>query len=432
MGSMSGIEGARPGGRSEADQALDNALVDPAVHADEERIHQIFADLRAHDPVRWTEPEGYRPFWSLTRHADIMAASRANDVLVNSRRLNLMSRAQEAEAKAASGKYDRMYRTIAHMDNPEHRKYRGVTRDWFMGRAVNALDDQVSVIANHFIDRMAERNGEVFDFAKEIANLYPLRVIMSILGVPAADEPFMLRLTQEFFGAQDPDLKNDAAEGRSFDALPEIFDYFTRLAADCRETPRDDLATVIAQAQIDGTPMGDLETASYYSVVATAGHDTTAASTAGGMLVLMQQPEIVDRLRADPDMLPRTVEEMIRWVSPVKHFLRTAVQDYQIGDITVRKGESIAMFHPSANRDGDVFPDPFRFRPDRTPNRHMAFGFGGHMCLGILLARLEMTVFFREFIKRVDHIELSGDVRRVHANLVGGFKQMPVVCRIRN
>jgi cytochrome P450 len=410
---------------------LDNLLVSPAMHANEEDISDVFLYLRKNAPIHWTEPDNFRPFWTLTRYADIQEVSRTNDVFINSRRLNLLSRDQEALAKRMTGKYHRMYRTIAHMDNPDHREYRRVTRDWFMGKSVKALDGEVTRIANEFIDRMAAHNGEAFDFASEVGNLYPLRVIMSILGVPEGDELLMLRLTQEFFGIEDPDLKPVSGEDEAyFGSLPRIFEYFTAMAGDRRATPRDDLATVIATGQVYNNPIGDLETASYYSVIATAGHDTTAATMTGGLLALLEHPDQFSKLKSDRSLLPKAVEEMFRWVSPVKHFLRTANDDYQLGDTLISKGDGVAMFYPSANRDEDVFVDPYEFNIRRDANRHLAFGFGGHLCLGILLARLEMNVFFRELLKRLEHIQLDGPADRIHANLVGGFKSLPVRCQI--
>ena len=184
---------------------LAEAVVSPAVHADEARIHALFSELRRTSPVHWTQPADYRPFWALTRHADIMEVSRKNDIFINSRRLNLMTRAQEATAKRAAGKsggkYDRMYRTVAHMDNPDHREYRRVTAEWFMGPGVRKFEAAVAALAEESLDHIASFGGEPFDFATEVANLFPLRVIMSILGVPREDQPLMLRLTQQFFGA---------------------------------------------------------------------------------------------------------------------------------------------------------------------------------------------------------------------------------------
>ena len=406
---------------------LAEALVSPAVHADERRVHALFSQLRHTSPVHWTQPADYRPFWALTRHADIMEVSRRNDIFINSRRLNLMTRAQEAAAKRAVGKFERMYRTVAHMDNPDHREYRRVTAEWFMGPGVRKFETAVAALAEESLDHIARLGGAPFDFAREVANLFPLRVIMSILGVPREDQPLMLRLTQEFFGADDADLSRDGAEnGQHFDLLAQFFDYFTAMAEDRRKSPRDDLATVIACGRPYDKPMGDLETASYYAVIATAGHDTTAAVTAGGLLALLENPDQWRKLRSDPDKTKGAVEEMLRWVSPVKHFLRTAREDHRLGDTTIAAGDGVALFYPSANRDERVFPDPFRFDIERSPNKHLAFGFGGHMCLGLSLARLELTTFYRAFARRIDSIEPAGDVQRIHANLVGGFKALPV------
>lgn len=406
---------------------LAEALVSPAVHADERRVHALFSQLRRTSPVHWTQPADYRPFWALTRHADIMEVSRRNDIFINSRRLNLMTRAQEAAAKRAVGKFARMYRTVAHMDNPDHREYRRVTAEWFMGPGVRKFETAVAALAEESLDHIARLGGAPFDFAREVANLFPLRVIMSILGVPREDQPLMLRLTQEFFGADDADLSRDGTEnGQHFDLLEQFFDYFTAMAEDRRKSPRDDLATVIACGRPYDKPMGDLETASYYAVIATAGHDTTAAVTAGGLLALLENPDQWRKLRSNPDKTKGAVEEMLRWVSPVKHFLRTAREDHRLGDTTIAAGDGVALFYPSANRDERVFPDPFRFDIERSPNKHLAFGFGGHMCLGLSLARLELTTFYRAFARRIDSIEPAGDVQRIHANLVGGFKALPV------
>lgn len=405
-------------------------LVSPAVHADEARIHAIYARLRATPGLAWIEPEGYRPFWAVARHAEIMQVSRANDRFVNSRRLNLMPVAHEESVKRSAGRFGRMYRTIAHMDDPDHREYRRVTRDWFMGTAVNRLEPQLAALAAEHVDRLAGAGGEI-DFATEIANWYPLRVIMTILGVPREDQGFMLRLTQQFFGAADPDFGHAiATPDAQFALLQAFFDYFSHMAADRRRNPRDDLATVIAQGQVHGAPMGDLETASYYAVIATAGHDTTAASSAGGLLALIEHPGEWARLKAEPELLDTAIEEMLRWVSPVKHFARTATADCELAGTPIMAGQSVALFYPSANRDASVFDAPGTFDAARKPNRHLAFGSGGHMCLGLFLARLEMRVLFRELLKRVAAVELAGPVHRIHANLVGGIKSLPIRYRM--
>lgn len=409
---------------------LDDALVSPAVHADEARIHEIYADLRRRPGLAWVEPEGYRPFWAVARHAEVMAISRANDRFINGRRLNLMPSAHEEAVKRATGRFGRMYRTIAHMDDPDHAEYRRVTRDWFMGGAVRRLEPQLAALAAEHVDRLAAAGGRI-DFAREVAHWYPLRVIMAILGVPREDQALMLRLTQTFFGAEDPELGRgmEKPEDR-FAALEQFFDYFTRMAKDRRRRPRDDLATVIAQGRAYGAPLGDLETVSYFAVIGTAGHDTTAAASAGGVLAFAEHPEEWRRLRGEPALVDTAVEEVLRWVSPVKHFARTAVTGAEVAGTAIAAGQSVALFYSSANRDEAVFDAPFRFDISRRPNHHLAFGFGGHMCLGMFLARLELRALFRELLARVEAIEPDGPASRVEANLVGGFKSLPVRCRL--
>lgn len=409
---------------------FDDDLVSPAVHADEARIHELFGALRRRPGLTRVEPEGYHPFWAVARHADVHAISRANDHFINGRRLNLMPTAQEEAVKRSGGRFGRMYRTIAHMDDPDHAQYRRVTRDWFMGSAVRRLEPQLASLAREHVERMAAAGGRI-DFAREVAHWYPLRVIMEILGVPREDQDLMLRLTQAFFGAEDPELGGGLRKPEDrFAILEEFFRYFTAMAEDRRRHPRDDLATVIAQGRVHGAPIGELETVSYFAVIATAGHDTTAAASAGGVLALAEHPQEWQRLKRDPALLDPGVEEILRWVSPVKHFARTATAGADIGGTQIAAGESVALFYPSANRDEAVFEAPFRFDVGRRPNAHLAFGFGGHMCLGMFLARMELRALFRELLARIDSIELDGPPRRVEANLVGGFKSLPVRYRL--
>ena len=260
---------------------------------------------------------------------------------------------------------------------------------------------------------------------------------MQILGVPVEDEPRMLKLTQELFGAQDEDLSRDSGALASKDVaaglaamqgvVADFFQYFTQITADRRTNPRDDVSTVIANGKIDGAPIGEFEAMSYYVIVAAAGHDTTSASTAGGVLAMLESPEQLKKMMADPKAHSRTaVDEAIRWTTPVKHFMRTAQQDAEIRNKKVLKGESIMLCYPSGNRDEEVFEDPNSFRVDRTPNKLISFGYGGHMCLGMHLARMEMMALYEELFSRVKSIELAGPATHIKANFVGGPKSFPV------
>jgi cytochrome P450 len=212
--------------------------------------------------------------------------------------------------------------------------------------------------------------------------------------------------------------------------LLDFFMYFTALTAARREQPTDDLASAIANAAIDGGPMNDFDTASYYTIIATAGHDTTSSTIAGGLEALLAFPDELARLRHDASLLPNAAEEMIRWVTPVKEFMRTATDDRTIRGTTIEAGQSVYLAYLSANRDEDVFDDPFRFDVGRTDNRQIAFGFGAHFCLGAHLARMETRIFFEELLSRLDHVELAGEVTRSSTVFVGGIKHLPIRYRL--
>jgi hypothetical protein len=255
---------------------------------------------------------------------------------------------------------------------------------------------------------------------------------MSVLGVPEEDEPYMLKLTQELFGSTDPDVQRSFDIMAIGDVVRDFEAYFLGISEDRRRHPRDDVASVIANATIDGEPIGDLEAAGYYIIVATAGHDTTSSSTSGGLLALLENPDEFARLRADPEKhVAGAVEEMIRWVSPVRHFMRTATRDHELRGTTIREGESVILWYPSANRDEEVFDAPFEFRIERPAARNLAFGYGAHVCLGQHLARLEIQALYRELLARVEHIELAGEPRFAQAAFVGGLKSLPIRYRMK-
>ncbi|MEH6695685.1 MAG: cytochrome P450, partial [Hyphomonas sp.] len=315
-------------------------------------------------------------------------------------------------------------------------KLRHLTQEWFMPQNVKKREEGVRAIAKQFVDRMEDLGGEC-DFQQDVALHYPLRVIMQILGVPESDEPMMLKLTQEIFGAQDEDLNRNkkSLEDRDVEGglasiqatLAEFFMYFTAITADRRANPRDDVSTVIANGMVDGEPIGQLEAMSYYIITAAAGHDTTSASTGGGVLAMLQDRDQLKKIMADPKGMSRTaVDEAIRWTTPVKHFMRTAQEDYDLRGKTVKQGESLLLCYPSGNRDEDVFDEPFKFKVDRSPNKLISFGHGGHMCLGMHLARLEMQIIYEELFSRIKSFELDGDPTFIKANFVGGPKSIPV------
>ncbi|GAA2878698.1 cytochrome P450 [Streptosporangium fragile] len=400
------------------------AVADPAAYADEARLHEALTLLRREDPVHWVEAPGYNPFWAITRHADVMEVERNNTLFVNAPR-PLLSTAELDALRAAQRARGPELRTLIHMDDPQHRVVRAIGADWFRPRAMRALEPRVRELAKRYVDRMVEYGGAC-DFVTQVAVHYPLYVILSLLGLPESDFPRMLKLTQELFGSSDEEMRRGESASEQMAALLDFFAYFRALTESRRAAPTDDLASAIANARVDGEPLSDVDTASYYVIIATAGHDTTSATIAGGLHALIGHPGQLDRLRDDPGLLPTAVEEMIRWVTPVKEFMRTATADTRIGGVPIAEGEAVLLSYPSANRDEDVFDDPFRFDVGRDPNRHLAFGFGVHFCLGAALARMETRAFFAELLPRLGSIELAGAPELTATTFVGGLKHLPI------
>jgi cytochrome P450 len=400
--------------------------VDPTAYADEERFHAACRVLRREHPVVRVESDRYRPFWAVTRHADVLDVERDHEHFRNAPRPLLAPAATEAIAEANG----QMLRTLIHMDDPDHKAFRGVTSSWFLPGRIRSLEDRIRELAVRYIAHMADL-GSSCDFAQEVAVGFPLHVILSILGLPEEDFPRLLQLTSELFGSDDDELNRSRDPQEQMAVLLEFFQYFVALTADRRAKPTDDLASVIANATIDGQPLNDFDTASYYVIIATAGHDTTSSSIAGGLEALLRHPDQLARLRDDPSIGANAVEEMIRWVTPVKEFMRTATEDRTVGDQTIPAGDSVYLAYLSANRDEDVFEDPFRFDVGRPDNKQLAFGYGVHFCLGAHLARLELRVFFEELLARVDDLQLAGEPSRSATVFVGGLKHLPISYRLR-
>ena len=257
---------------------------------------------------------------------------------------------------------------------------------------------------------------------------------MQILGVPEDDEPRMLMLTQQLFGGQDEDLNQSGVRDLPPEAITKLvagavadFEaYFARLTADRRANPRGDVASVIANAVVDGEPLNDRDMMGYYIIIAAAGHDTTSASTAGAMQALARDPEQWARVRADRSLLGGIVEEAIRWTSPVQHFMRTAAEDTEVGGQPIAKGDWLMINYVAANHDPAAFENPRKFDAARSPNRHLAFGAGAHQCLGLHLARLEMRILFEELLDRIETVEPAGEAKRSKSTFVGGLKTLPL------
>ncbi len=402
-------------------------LADPATYADPDELNEIFTELRRSSRIVLTEPKGMRSFWAVTKAADVRFVETNPGKFIAEPWPAMLMKDQEQQNTELFGSISGPSTTLVSMDGEIHHKHRLIAQAWFMPHNVRKLIPEVDAIAGTYIEKMAAMNGEC-DFAQDIAFWYPLRVVNSILGLPESVDADFLRLTQLSFGAADPNIEAsiESRLERFAQSHREFMSIFHPVIEDRRANPTDDLASAYSNATIDGEPLGVAETLGLFLVTATAGHDTTSATTAGGLKALLEHPEQFSKLRENMDLLPNAVEEFLRWVAPVKHFARTATEDVQFGDQTIAKGERVVVFFASACRDEEVFDDPFEFRIDRDPNKHLAFGTGPHLCLGMHLARLEIKSFFEQLLPRLKSVELAGEATYLQANLVSGLTSLPL------
>lgn len=405
------------------------ALADPTAYADDARLHEALARLRAENPVAWVDQAPYRPFWAITKHADIMAIERANDLWLSAPR-PLLATAEADDLGRSQQEMGIGLRTLIHMDDPHHRKVRAIGADWFRPKAMRELKVRVDELARIYVDKMREIGPEC-DFVTDIAVNFPLYVILSLLGLPESDFDRMLKLTQELFGNDDDEMGRGSSAEELNAVILDFFNYFTELTADRRANPTEDLASAIANAKLNGEYLNDVDCLSYYVIVASAGHDTTSAAISGGLLALTENQDQLARLKADMSLMPLATEEIIRWSAPVKEFMRTATRDTEVRGVPIKEGESVLLSYVSANRDEEIFENADKFDVGRDPNKHLSFGYGVHFCLGAALARMEINSFFTELIPRLESIELAGDPEFMATTFVGGLKHLPIRYSVR-
>lgn len=406
-------------------------LVSAAAYQEWNGVQADLTTLRREIPFARAEPAGFDPFWVATKYDDVQEISRNPAVFrANGYRVILSSKA-DFEFLEGPGAPPTI-RALITLDPPEHWALRRLTFKEFAPNGMGALEDKIRSIAVQTIDDLLATGGRC-DFVEVAALRYPLRIILSILGIPESDENAMLRLTQEFFNPQDPELAaaasaSDGHEGQAFDMalLQNYVTYFNALTDDRRANPREDVASKIANGVVDGEPISHWDAMSQYVAIATAGHDTTSSSTAGGMWAVAERPELFARIAADRSLIPKLVDESVRWTSPILNFMRTASEDYQLRGQTVRKGDWVMLSYPSANRDEEFFESPFEFSLDRRRTPHLAFGYGPHVCLGQHLARLEMSILFDELFRRVSSLELDGAPTRTRSATVASVKTLPI------
>ncbi|MEM7410919.1 MAG: cytochrome P450 [Myxococcota bacterium] len=394
--------------------------------------HDLWTQLREHAPIQYCETEEYESFWAITRHADIMDISGKPDVFSNAKGPPTMLTLEQLSRRDRDNSSFGGMRTIIEMDPPEHRDFRKVASGFFTPRSIHRLDEIVAESARQILDKLGEE-GEC-DFVEEISQRHPLRVLATILGIDEDDEERVLELTQQLFAADDPDLQREGEDREK--AVQELglefYQLFDRIIQDRRANPRDDLASMLANAKMkDGEAMGPMETFGYYLIVFTAGHDTTRNALSGGLSALLDNPGQIERLKGNPELAKKAVEETIRWSSPVNYMRRTLLKDVEIHGQTIREGEHLVLYYGSANRDERVFERPFEFDIERHPNRHLGFGTGEHFCLGAHVARLSSRALFEELANRVVSLERAGGESQIESSFVVGLKHLPVRYQLR-
>jgi cholest-4-en-3-one 26-monooxygenase len=378
--------------------------------------HETFARLRQEAPVQWQDEPNGPGYWALMRYEDIVTASSDPSIFSSERGgTNLEDLDEDGMA---------IIRTILiNMDPPKHTKYRKLVATGFTPKMVGQMEPHVRETTRRIIDSVAEK-GEC-DFVTDVAAKLPLAVIAEMIGVPDEDHQKVFDWSNRLIGFDDPEYHTSPEDGRV--AATEMFLYANQMALDRKNSPRNDLVSVLMGAEVDGDRLTEADFDGFFILLAVAGNETTRNLMSGAMLALIEHPDQKQRLIEDPTLIHTGVEEFLRWVSPLIYFRRTLQRETEIGGVSMREGDKIGMYYPSGNRDESIFDDAHVFDIGRSPNAHMAFGGGGpHFCLGASLARLEIRCMFEEILARLPDMSLAGPVQRLRSNFINGIKHMPV------
>jgi len=390
--------------------------------------HAAWTELRSGDPVRFVPENASMPYWAITKHADIVRIGKDPDTFTNTPDLVIRTPDMLREDEF------RPPPTLIQLDPPIHGKYRKIISKHFTPGALRRIHGDIERIAREIVEGLLEEGDQgVCDFVEKVSAPLPIAVIAWLLGVPRSDWKQLFDWTNRTIGSGDPEyqVEGQTQAETARQANIELFQYFARLVEEKKRNPGDDLVSVFAHAEVDGQPLPLIDVLSYCNIIVVAGNETTRNATSGGILAFIEHPEELRKLQSDPGLLRSAIEEVLRWTSPIIHFARTAASEAEIRGKRIRKGDKLALFYPSANRDEEVFDAPFRFDISRDPNRHLAFGIGEHFCAGAHVARLELEFAFRYLLPRIAEIELAGPVARLHSNLVGGIKHLPIRYRLK-
>ena len=395
-------------------------LLDPDRFARLEH-HDMFRRLRSEDPVHWTEEPGGPGFWSVTKHADLITINRdAQGFSSEIGGVNI------AEMDHVDGAFDTRGQMMLMTDPPKHTRYRLLVNKGFTPRMISLIEEHLRFRAQLIVDSVIER-GEC-DFVTDLAAELPLQAIAEIMGVPQEERHLLFDWSNRLIGADDPEYMTDpGSQENATVAAAELYLYATSLRENRADEPRDDIVTRLVNAEIDGDKLTEAEFDMFIMLLAVAGNETTRNATAHGMHALLTNPDELARLEADRSLLDSAIEEIVRWATPVLYFRRQATVPIELRGREIRPGDKVVMWHISANRDEEVFDDPFRFDVGRTPNDHIGFGGGGaHFCLGANLARMELRLIFDEILDRFDGMALAAEPERLRSNFIGGIKHMPI------
>ena len=382
--------------------------------------YEMFDRLRAEDPVSWHEYPGAQGFWNVVKHKDLLTVNR--DTALFSSEAGGISILTPDELAGGAGGGDPRGLMMLYMDPPKHTRYRLLVNKGFTPRMIGMLEKYLEHRAILIVDNIIERGS--CDFVVDLASELPLQAIAEIMGVPQEDRMMLFDWSNRMIGLDDPEY---ATEDNA-SAMVELYSYVNQLGKERANDPREDIITKLINSEIEGDKMSELEFDMFMVLLTVAGNETTRNTTSWGMWALMQNPDQYAALAGDIDgKIDQAIEEVLRWATPVYHFRRTASDDTIIGDKEIKKGDKVVMWHISADRDEEVFDDPYQFNIERFPNEHIAFGGGGqHFCLGANLARMELKLIFREIMERIPDMRLAGDVEILRSNFIGGVKHMPV------
>ncbi len=377
--------------------------------------HDAFKLLRKEQPV-YFHPEKDGPgYFAITKYDDVVTIGKDPGRFSSFRGgTNIQDYPPEALST--------IQLLMLNMDPPQHNKFRRLVSQGFTPRMVAQLEPRIREAAKKIVDRVAPEGHA--DFVTSIAAQLPLQVIAELMGIPDEDREKLFDWSNRLIGFDDPEFQTSLEDGRQ--AAMEMWMYANALAEERAGKAGGDVVTTLLNAEVDGAKLTEMEFDAFFLLLSVAGNETTRNLISGGLLALLEHPEQRARLIADPKLLESGVEEMLRWVTPVIYFRRTATQDTEIRGVKIKEGQKVCMYYASANRDEDVFPDSDRFDVGRTPNEHLAFGVGQHFCLGTSLARLQITAMFEELLHRLPDIELAGPVRRLRSNFINGTKELPI------